>query len=200
MRCASSGASAPISSEPQATSSAAVPAISWVSAADWEATVSAGRGGISPSLARDDIGFVKEPKAAVGLQHLTRGVDVAPRAELGGEPLVVDLGHVDGGIPGREQGGGANAGGDLGRQRVHGIAKFGALVGVGVEIVVARVATKLAAHRAQDVVTGALEGVFLLPDLANDLHARVATAGVDAEQPAAGPEGAHERGNDLAGL
>src|SRR5262249_58470438 len=119
----------------------------------------------STSFARDDVGFVEEPEAAVRLERLARGIDIASGAQFGGQPLVVDLRHVDGGIPGREQGGRADARGDLRRQRVHGIAKFRALIGIGIEVVMARVAPELGARRTQDVMTWGLEGVLPWPDL-----------------------------------
>ena len=82
---------------------------------------------------------------------------------------------------------------DLGGQRVHVVAEHGARVGVGVEVVVARILAQLGAHRAQQVVAVGLERVLLRPDLAHDLQARVAAAGMDAEQAPARPERAHQR-------
>ena len=90
--------------------------------------------------------------------------------------------------------------GDLGGQRVHVVAEHGAAVGVGVEIVVARVAAELGAHGAQDVVADGLERVLVGPHLAHDLQARIAAAGMDAEQPAAGPQRARQRRDHLGGL
>ena len=70
------------------------------------------RGSASPSLApaRDHVGFVEEPERAVLLQHLARGFEIA--AVGGGlrDPVVLDLRHIDRGVPGREQRRGADRG------------------------------------------------------------------------------------------
>ncbi len=53
---------------------------------------------------RHDEAFVLEPEAAVFLQHVPRGVQVVAVGDGGVEAGVVDLGHVDGRVPGREEG------------------------------------------------------------------------------------------------
>src|SRR5438093_11766930 len=73
----------------------------------------------SVALAGYDIGLVEEPEGAVLLQDLARCVEVVGLAEHLGEALVLDLRHVDRGVPRGEQRRGADARGDLGRQRMH---------------------------------------------------------------------------------
>src|SRR5213592_3639061 len=67
----------------------------------------------SVALAGDDIGFVQEPEAAVLLQHLARGVEVARIAQRLAKACVVDLRDVDGSVPRREQSRGTDACRDL---------------------------------------------------------------------------------------
>src|SRR6202008_5189247 len=61
----------------------------------------------SVALAGDDIGFVEKPKAAMFLQDLAGGVQVAGVAQHFGQAHVVHLRDIDGGVPGGEQGRGA---------------------------------------------------------------------------------------------
>src|SRR6266850_4615041 len=77
---------------------------------------SAWRGSVA--LAGNDIGFVQEPEAAVLLQDFARGVEVLALAERLGKARIVDLRHVDRRVPRGEQRRGADAGGDLGGQRM----------------------------------------------------------------------------------
>jgi hypothetical protein len=58
--------------------------------------------GFSPSaaLARDHVGFIEEPEAAVLLQNLARGIEITACAQLLAQALVVDLRDVHGGVPG----------------------------------------------------------------------------------------------------
>src|SRR5688572_25030481 len=92
----------------------------------------------SIALAGDDIGLVEEPEAAMLLQDFSRSVEVARVAQDFREARVVDLRNVDRRVPGREQGRGADAGRDLGGQRVHFVAEQGPRIGVGVEVVAPR--------------------------------------------------------------
>ena len=64
----------------------------------------------------------------------------------------------------------------------------------------ARLLAELGAHRAQHVVAAGGERVLVRPDPAHDLEARIAAAGVDAEQPAARPQRARQRPDHLGGL
>src|SRR5579884_3226910 len=57
---------------------------------------------------RDDVGFVKEPQAAVLAQHFPGGVKIAAVVDDLRQTVVLDLGHVDSGVPGGEQGRGAD--------------------------------------------------------------------------------------------
>src|SRR5215831_10417443 len=52
---------------------------------------------------RDHIGFVVEPEAAALVQHLARGIEIAAVGDDVGEPVVLDLRHIDRRVPGREQ-------------------------------------------------------------------------------------------------
>src|SRR3970282_25241 len=69
----------------------------------------------SVALAGNDIGFVQEPEAAVLLKDLARRLEVLRCAQHFAQPLIVDLRHVDRGVPGGEQRRGADAGRDLAR-------------------------------------------------------------------------------------
>ena len=152
------------------------------------------------ALARDHVGFIQEPQAAVLLQHFAGGIEIAARAQHLGQALVVDLGDVHGRVPGREQRRGADALGDLGGQRVHVVAEHGAAVGIGVEIVAPGIAAKLGTRRAQQIMPAGLERVLVLPDLADDLEARIAAARMDAEQTAARTQRTRQRRHHLGGL
>src|SRR5262245_48147519 len=58
-------------------------------------------GSLAP--ARDHIGFVVEPKSAALVQHLAGGVEIAAVRHHVAEPVILDLRHIDRGVPGREQ-------------------------------------------------------------------------------------------------
>src|SRR2546423_4112755 len=131
-RCSSRGE---ISSEPALISS-------------WSAAPAEER---SVALAGYDIGLVQEPEAAVLLQDLARSVEVMALAEHFAQAMVVDLRHVDRGIPRREQGRSADAARDLARQRMHVVAEQRPGVGVGVEVVAPRLLAQLGFRRAQQV-------------------------------------------------
>src|SRR6478672_497788 len=68
----------------------------------------------SPSLApaRDDVGLVVEPQSSALLQHVAGCVEITAVRNHCAEPVVLDLRHVDGGIPGGEQRRGADRFGD----------------------------------------------------------------------------------------
>src|SRR5207237_10579161 len=74
---------------------------------------------VSVALAGYDIGLVQEPEGTVLLQHFARRVKILRLAEHPAQSLVLDLRDIDRRVPGREQRRGADARGDLGRQRVH---------------------------------------------------------------------------------
>src|SRR3954454_13780139 len=97
----------------------------------------------SVALAGHGIGFIQDPEAAVLLQDLARGLEVAPLAKHGGEPCIVDLRDIDRRVPRREQRRGADAVGNLGGQRMHVVTEQGPGVRVGVEIVAPRVLAEL---------------------------------------------------------
>src|SRR3989442_3061489 len=107
---------------------------------------------VSVALAGYDIGLVQEPQGTVLLQHFARGVEILRAAEHLGEPLVLDLRDVDRGVPGGEQGRGADARRDLGRQRVHVVAEDRPRVGVGVEVVAPSLAAAIGPGGAHDAV------------------------------------------------
>ena len=78
------------------------------------APVEARHGGVArpsrQSLAppRDHVGLVVEPQPAVLAQHLAGGIEIAAVGDHLGQPVVLDLRHVDRGVPGREQRRGAD--------------------------------------------------------------------------------------------
>src|SRR5687767_2124520 len=125
-RCSSRGES---SSEPPTRSSAI------------RETSGACRGSVA--LAGNDIGLVKEPEASMFLQDLAGGIQIAGVAQRLRQAHVVHLRDVDGGVPRREQRGGADARRDLRGQRMHVVAENRSRVGVGVEVVVARLLAEL---------------------------------------------------------
>ena len=56
----------------------------------------------SGAAARDHIGFIVEPQPAMLAQHVAGGVEIAAVADDGGEPVVLDLGHIDRRVPRRK--------------------------------------------------------------------------------------------------
>src|SRR5712691_5470033 len=62
------------------------------------------RSSASVALAGNHEGLVEEPQAGVALQHIPRRLEIAAVAHHFGEALILDLGHVDSGVPGRKQG------------------------------------------------------------------------------------------------
>ena len=83
---------------------------------------------------------------------------------------------------------------------MHVVAEDGAAVGIGVVVEIAPALADLGLERLQQHVPVGLEGPLVGPDLADDLEAGVAAVGLDAEQPAAGPEAPRERGQNLLHL
>src|SRR6266702_6441757 len=117
----------------------------------WEAAVGSIVEPISASvaLARDHVGLVEEPESLVAVKHVLRGFEVAPVAHDFTQALILDLRHVYRGVPRGEQGRSADRVADFLGQRVHLIAEYRTVVGVGVEIEVAAVGTELSAGRLQ---------------------------------------------------
>src|SRR5690242_8019814 len=107
---------------------------------------------VSVTLARKDEGFVEKPQPAVALQHVPRGLEIAPIPHDLGEPLVFDLRYVYRGVPGRKQGRGADRLADLLGQGVHFVAKDGTVVRVGVEIEIPPVGAELGSGRLQQLM------------------------------------------------
>src|SRR6266704_1038400 len=107
----------------------------------WEAAVGSIVEPISASvaLARDHVGLVEEPQSPVAAQHVPRGFEVAPVAHDFAQALILDLRDINRGVPRGEQGRGADRVADFLVQRVHLIAEYRSVVGVGVEIEVAAV-------------------------------------------------------------
>src|SRR5258707_4916632 len=62
----------------------------------------------SRAAARDHIGFIVEPEAAMLLQHGVGGLEIASVADHLRQPDILDLRDIDRGIPGREQRRGAD--------------------------------------------------------------------------------------------
>src|SRR5262245_47817296 len=144
--------------------------------------------GMSAALSRHDVGLVKEPEAAASLKDFAGCIEIPPVRHDLRQALVVDLRHVDRGIPGGEQGRSTDAFRDLARQGMHVVAEHCACIRVGVEIEMTCIAPQLFAHRAQDVVPPGVKRILLRPDLAHDLHARVASKGMDAKKTSPKPE------------
>src|SRR5882757_3372406 len=88
------------------------------------------------AAARDHIGLVVEPEPTMLLQHAVGGFEIAAIADHLGQSVVLDLRHLDRGVPGREQGRGADRATDLVRQRVHAIAEDRTGIRGGIEIIV----------------------------------------------------------------
>src|ERR1700733_8598269 len=99
---------------------------------------------------RDHVALVEKPQPAALAQHRTRCVDIAV-ADFG-EPVVLDLRHIDRRVPRREQRRGADRLGDFRRQRVHDVFEQRAIVGIGVEIELAAGGAELVLDRFEDVV------------------------------------------------
>src|SRR5215472_5238944 len=141
-------------------------------------------------LARDHVGFVEEPEPAVLPQDAAGGVKVAAVADHLGEALVLDLRHVDRGVPGREQRRGSDGVADLAWQRVHVVTEDRAVVRVGIEVEIAAGVAELGLGDLQELVPVGPERILAGPDLLHDLEAGTAAIGMDGEQPATGREAA----------
>lgn len=133
-------------------------------------------------------------------EHRAHRLDVAAVQGLLLQPLVLDLRHVDRGVPGGQERGGADGAAELVRQGVHLVAEDRAPVAAGVEVEVPRLGAQGRLGGAQDRVPVGGEGLLLRPDGADDLHARIAAVGVDADQPPAGAERPGQRRHHLLGL
>src|SRR5690349_15136288 len=75
------------------------------------------------ALARDHKRFIPEPEAAIFAQHVLRRLEIGAAADRFGETPVLDLRHIDRGVPGGKEGRGADAVADLGGERVHLVAE-----------------------------------------------------------------------------
>src|SRR6266853_2511415 len=139
----------------------------------------------SVALARDHVGLVEEPQALVATQHLLRGLEISAVSHDLAQALILDLRHVNGGVPCGEKGRGADRVADFLRERVHLVAEYRAVVGVGVEVEVAAVWSERGAGRLQECVAIGLERIFSRPDALHDLQPRVPAVGMDRDHPPA---------------
>ena len=134
------------------------------------------------------------------MQRLARRLDVTAVGIDVGQPVVLDLRHVDRRVPGGEQRRSADRRRDFRRQRVHVVAEQRTLVGIGVEIQIAAGIAQLLLHRLEQIMAAVHEGIILGPHLVNDLHARIAPVGMDGDHAAAGAERAGQRRQHALGL
>src|SRR5690348_14821515 len=151
-------------------------------------------------LARDHIGFVPEPETAVFLQHFAGRIKIGIRIDYLRQPLILDLGHIDGGVPRREESRRADRLADLARQRVHRITEQRASIGIGVEIEIATGAAEFGLGGAQQLMAIGHERILARPDLLNDLKPRIVAVRVDADEAPARREAARQRRHDLGRL
>jgi len=100
-------------------------------------------------------------------QHLASGLQ---EGTVGDDTLVLDLGDVDGGVPGRHQRRSADArAADLGRKRVHVVAEDRPLIGIGIVVEVTLLAPDLVFEGLQQIIAICLERVFVGPYTPDDL-------------------------------
>src|SRR5208283_5543968 len=84
--------------------------------------------------------------------------------------------------------------------RVHDVAKYRAVFGVGVEVESAAGRTKLVLDRPEDLMTVVDERMIVRPYFLDDLHARVLAVRMNGDEPAAGAERARQRRDHALGL
>src|SRR6266705_6314188 len=154
----------------------------------------------SVALARDHVGFVEEPQALVATQYLLRGLEIAAVSHDLAQALVLDLRHVNGCVPRGEKRRGADRVADFLRERVHLVAEYRAVVGVGVEVEVAAVCPEGGAGGLQERVAIGLERIFSRPDTLHDLQPRVPAVGMNGDHPPARRKATGERRQDLGRL
>src|SRR6266568_1002292 len=154
----------------------------------------------SVALARDHVGLVEEPEALVTTKHLLRGLEISAVSDDLAQALILDLRHVNGGVPRGEKGRGADRVADFLRERVHLVAEYRAVVGVGVEVEVAAICSERGAGRLQECVAIGLERIFSRPDALHDLEPRVAAVGMDRDHSPARRKTPRERCQDLGRL
>ena len=114
--------------------------------------------------------------------------------------MILDLRHIDGGVPGGEERRGADGAHDFAGQCVHVIAEHRASVRIGVEVEVAASGAQFDLHRFQEGMAVDLKGVLARPHLLDNLQPRILAGGMDADEPPAGPQRPRQRTNDLLGL
>src|SRR5665213_378220 len=95
---------------------------------------------------RNDERLVVEPEAALLLQYVARRFDVAAVAVHIRQAIVLDLRHVNRGVPGGKQRRRADRGGNFRRQRMHLVAEQRTLVGIGIEVEIAAGRAQLVLH------------------------------------------------------
>src|SRR5205814_6335560 len=116
------------------------------------------------------------------------------------QALILDLRHVNGGVPRREKGRGADRVADFLRERVHLVAEYRAVVRIGVEVEVAAVRSGRGAGGLQQRVAIGLERSFSRPDALHDFQPRVPAVGMDRDHPPARREAPREGSKDLGRL
>src|SRR5437867_4910211 len=127
----------------------------------------------SVALARDHVGFVEEPQALVATQYLLRSLEISAVSHDLAQTLVLDLRHVNSGVPRCEKRRRADRIADFLRERVHLVAENRTVVSVGIEIEVASVPPERSAGGLQERVAIGLEGIFSRPDALHDLQPRI---------------------------
>src|SRR5580692_1010773 len=132
---------------------------------------------------RDHKGLIVEPQAAVLLQHALCGREVGATRNNFFEPLVFDLIHVDGGIPGGEQGRGADSIADFRRKRMHLVTKYRLIVRRYEQAEIARIPPQLAAQGRQKFMAVDSKRMLLRPQLLDDLQARIMSIRLNRQQP-----------------
>src|SRR6187402_1284188 len=94
----------------------------------WETSIAA---------ARNNEGFVVEPQPVMPMEDVLGDFKIAAALGSFSQAFVLDLGDIDGGIPGRKQGGRSDRACDLVGQGLHVITEDRPGIGVGIEVEVA---------------------------------------------------------------
>src|SRR5256885_11656423 len=129
----------------------------------------------SVALARDHIGLVEEPQPLVAMEHLLGRLEISAVSHDLAQALILDLRHVNGGVPRGEKGRGADRIADFLGECVHLVAEYRAGVGVGVEVEVAPVCSERSAGGLQERMAIGLERALSRSDALDDLEDRKST-------------------------
>src|ERR1700760_2133763 len=106
--------------------------------------------GKSVPPARDDVGFVVEPKPVMPSQNLSGGIEsAAALSHFLRQPVVFDLGDVDRRIPRCKGRRGSNGARYLVGQRFHIVSEDRAVIGISVKVQVPPGRSQLIFNRAQ---------------------------------------------------